>query len=121
MGVVVHSPPLAPSDMIRGYRVVRVLGAGAFGRVLEAQDAAGSAVAIKETQCWQEIENEVKILLNEAYDRAKHILKTHEKELHTLANKLLEEETLSGKQIHTLLNIKMPGKAKEKGAVASSA
>ena len=73
------------------------------------------------TETRQEIENEVKILLNEAYDRAKHILKTHEKELHTLANKLLEEETLSGKQIHTLLNIKMPGKAKEKGAVASSA
>jgi len=48
------------------------------------------------------IENEVKSLVNGAYERAKNILTTHEKELHALANALLENETLTGQQIKDL-------------------
>ncbi|KAG4931485.1 ATP-dependent zinc metalloprotease FTSH 5, mitochondrial isoform D [Glycine soja] len=49
------------------------------------------------------IEKEVKQFLERAYNNAKTILTTHNKELHALANALLEHETLSGTQIKTLL------------------
>ncbi|GAB2288223.1 ATP-dependent zinc metalloprotease FTSH 4, mitochondrial [Dionaea muscipula] len=49
------------------------------------------------------IENEVKHLLEMAYNNAKTILTTHNNELHALANALLEQETLSGSQIKALL------------------
>ncbi|XP_022982341.1 ATP-dependent zinc metalloprotease FTSH 4, mitochondrial [Cucurbita maxima] len=49
------------------------------------------------------IEKEVKNFLGAAYANAKTILTTHNKELHALANALLEHETLSGSQIMALL------------------
>jgi ATP-dependent metalloprotease len=49
------------------------------------------------------IENEVREMLENAYNNAKHILTTRSKELHVLANALLEHETLSGTQIKSIL------------------
>ncbi|CAI0401403.1 unnamed protein product [Linum tenue] len=49
------------------------------------------------------IEQEVRNFLERAYNNAKTILTTHIKELHALANALLEQETLSGSQIKALL------------------
>jgi ATP-dependent metalloprotease len=49
------------------------------------------------------IEKEVKSLLERAYNNAKTILTTHEKELHAIANALLERETLTGSQIKDIL------------------
>ncbi|KAK6129494.1 hypothetical protein DH2020_036727 [Rehmannia glutinosa] len=49
------------------------------------------------------IEQEVREFLERAYNNAKFILTTHNKELHALANALLEEETLTGSQIKALL------------------
>lgn len=49
------------------------------------------------------IDKEVKEILEKAYNNAKTILTTHNKELHALANALLEHETLSGAQIKKLL------------------
>jgi ATP-dependent metalloprotease len=49
------------------------------------------------------IEKEVKYFLERAYNNAKKILTTNSKELHALANALLEQETLSGSQIKALL------------------
>ncbi|KAE9588510.1 putative peptidase M41 [Lupinus albus] len=44
------------------------------------------------------IEKEVKHFIERAYHNAKTILTTHKKELHALANALLEHETLTGIQ-----------------------
>lgn len=49
------------------------------------------------------IEREVRLLLEKAYNNAKTILTVYNKELHALANALLHNETLSGKQIKELL------------------
>ena len=46
---------------------------------------------------------QVRQLLDAAYGRAKGILTSHERDLHTLADTLLEKETLSGKQILDML------------------
>lgn len=52
------------------------------------------------------VEEEVKRLVQTAYQRAKSVLQQHDKDLHTLANALLERETMSGAQIKDLLGIK---------------
>ncbi|CAA0812977.1 ATP-dependent zinc metalloprotease FTSH 11-chloroplastic/mitochondrial [Striga hermonthica] len=49
------------------------------------------------------VDAEVVKLLREAYNRVKALLKKHEKALHTLANALLEYETLSAEEIRRLL------------------
>ena len=43
-------------------------------------------------------------LLDAAYTRASNILRAHDKDLHLLADTLLEKETLSGKQIIEMLH-----------------
>ncbi|KAF3580766.1 hypothetical protein DY000_02034454, partial [Brassica cretica] len=49
------------------------------------------------------IEREVKLLLEKAYNNARNILTVYNKQLHALANALLQNETMSGKQIKELL------------------
>ncbi|CAN6712332.1 unnamed protein product [Malus baccata var. baccata] len=49
------------------------------------------------------IDAEVVKLLREAYDRVKALLKKHEEALHTLANALLEYETLGAEEIKRIL------------------
>ena len=52
----------------------------------------------------QEIEAEVKAIIDAAYVRAKHILTENIDELHRLARALLEHETLSGDEIKTIID-----------------
>lgn len=49
------------------------------------------------------IEQEVRVLLKDSYDRAKNILKTYSKEHKTLADALLRYETLDAKEIQMVL------------------
>ncbi|CAN6860930.1 unnamed protein product [Brassica oleracea] len=49
------------------------------------------------------IDAEVVKLHREAYERVKSLLKRHEKQLHTLANALLEYETLTAEDIKCIL------------------
>ena len=60
------------------------------------------------------VEEEVRALLSGAYARAKAVLRQHEKELHALAQELIDKETLTGAQIQELL-------ARVKGGKGSSA
>ena len=52
------------------------------------------------------VQLQVRRLVQTAYERAKTVLKQHDKDLHTLAKALLERETMSGTQIKELLGIK---------------
>lgn len=52
----------------------------------------------------ENIEIEIKRILNESYERAKKLLKTHNKELHILADALLKHETLDLEQIKQLID-----------------
>ncbi|KAI5070565.1 hypothetical protein GOP47_0014908 [Adiantum capillus-veneris] len=65
-------------------------------------------IAVDEQRPSQEIQRnidaEVVRLLKEAYERVKLLLKKREADLHSLANALLEHETLSSKQIHQILS-----------------
>ncbi|MFP4483873.1 MAG: ATP-dependent zinc metalloprotease FtsH, partial [Spirochaetaceae bacterium] len=60
----------------------------------------------------QEIDAEIKRILNEAYDRAVKTLKDHRKELDRLATRLLEKEDLEAEEIMELLGLSKNG---EKG------
>jgi ATP-dependent metalloprotease len=50
------------------------------------------------------IDAEVVKLLREAYGRVKRLLKKHEKQLHALANALLERETLTADEINKVVH-----------------
>ena len=51
------------------------------------------------------IEGEVKRMLDEANARARALLKKHEKDLHMLAEKLLDKESLTGAELRQLCNL----------------
>ncbi|GAB6188321.1 ATP-dependent zinc metalloprotease FtsH [Marinitoga arctica] len=52
-----------------------------------------------------EIDNEIKRIIIESYDKAKSILKENIDKLHEIADVLLEKETLSGEELNELLGI----------------
>ncbi|KAJ6794620.1 Uncharacterized protein M6B38_229840 [Iris pallida] len=72
------------------------------------------------TETRQVIENEVRDFLERAYKNAKTILTTHNKELHALANALLEHETLTGAQIKNLLS-QVSGQQQQQQVVITTA
>ena len=51
----------------------------------------------------QEIDTEVKRIINEAYHRAKNLIDTHRDKLEIIANALLEYETLDGEQVSEIV------------------
>ncbi|EFJ42764.1 hypothetical protein VOLCADRAFT_83523 [Volvox carteri f. nagariensis] len=53
------------------------------------------------------VEEEVRNLVQGAYDRARAVLTKHERELHRLAAELMEKETLSGEQIRSMLGLRV--------------
>jgi cell division protease FtsH len=51
----------------------------------------------------QEIDREVKRLIDEAYERAKAVITTHREKLERLARRLIEEETIEGEELKAIL------------------
>jgi len=65
--------------------------------------SGGSGDKTRSEKTSEAIDKEIKRIVDEGYNFAKHILTTHIGQLHTLAKALIEKETLSGKQIKNLL------------------
>ncbi len=55
-------------------------------------------------QTAQEIDTEVRRLVDEGYQRAKKLIEDHKKELELIANALLEYETLDGQQVEDIVH-----------------
>jgi cell division protease FtsH len=51
----------------------------------------------------QEIDSEVKRIINEAYARSKSLIEQHRDKLEIIANALLEYETLDGEQVNAIV------------------
>ena len=97
----------ASSDLQQATRLARAMVtkygySSKLGKAVHDYDDPGAGIS---TETRQVIEEEVKAILNAAYQRAQAILATHEKELHDLARELLERETLSGPEIRKLLKL----------------
>ena len=95
----------ASSDLQQATRLARemVTRYGMSDRVgLASQDYSSDELS-SETR--QEIENEVKAMLDAAYKRAKDLLTKHEGDLHAIARRLLDSESLSGSELKELCGI----------------
>ena len=94
----------ASSDLKQATRLARVMvtkyGMSERVGLVSYSDDNGNSMS---AQTRGMIDKEVKDILERAYNNAKMILTTHDRELHALANALLEHETLSGVQIKKLL------------------
>jgi ATP-dependent metalloprotease len=67
------------------------------------------------------IEQEIKILLDGSYEKAKSVLRAHEKELHNLAAALLDRETLRGDEVRLAAEGRLPALEKVIGNEPSAA
>ena len=101
--------------MIKRYGMSRALGPRTFGkreemvflgREISEERDYGDKVA-------EQIDDEVKMLINLAYGQANEILITHKPKLVLLAEYLIEHETVSGEALNHLFNDEKPGSAPE--------
>eukprot|EP00898_Chlorokybus_atmophyticus_P007018 jgi/Chlat1/7317/Chrsp58S06883 len=97
----------ASSDIAQATRIARQMVtkygmSRTLGLVEYDYDDASSHTS---TQTRQVIEQEVRELVQAAYEQARKTLMANEKELHTLAQALLKQETLTGAQIKALLQL----------------
>ena len=97
--------------MIKRYGMSRALGPRTFGkreemiflgREISEERDYGDKVA-------EEIDDEVKTLINRAYEQANELLVTHKPKLVRLAEYLIEHETVSGEALNHLFNEEEPG------------
>ena len=97
--------------MIKRYGMSKSLGPRTFGkreemvflgREISEERDYGDKVA-------EEIDDEVKMLINRAYEEANQILITHKPKLVRLAEYLIEHETVSGEALNHLFNEDEPG------------
>ena len=101
--------------MIKRYGMSKSLGPRTFGkreemvflgREISEERDYGDKVA-------EEIDEEVKMLINLAYTHANELLITHKPKLVRLAEYLIEHETVSGEALNHLFNDENPGQAPE--------
>ncbi|UCF07123.1 MAG: ATP-dependent zinc metalloprotease FtsH [bacterium] len=92
--------------MVMQWGMSSKLGPIAFGDH-EEQIFLGKEIAVRKDyseQTAREIDEEVKGIMDECYNRAKAILTEHEEQLHKVALALLEREVLDAEEIKILLN-----------------
>ena len=89
--------------MVTEWGLSDVVGPVFHGKGNEDIYASGAGDKTRSEKTSEAIDIEVKRIVDEGYDFAKNILTKHLDQLHILAKALIEEETLSGKQIKNLL------------------
>jgi cell division protease FtsH len=97
--------------MVTVYGMSETLGPIAFGQKEEAI-FLGREIAQHRDYSEQtaiKIDEEVRLIVDEAYTTAKKILQDHEDLLHTIAERLIEKETLDGKEIDAIIQAAKPG------------
>ena len=82
------------TQMVRAYGMSDKIGQRVFGQSSEENLSP---------QTQEIVDQEIKKILQESYDRAKNILKTHSYELKLIAEALLQHETLDVNQIKSLI------------------
>ena len=95
----------ASSDLQQATRLARemITRYGMSEKVgLASQDYASEEISSETRQL---IEDEVKAMLDAAYKRAKNLLVAHEGDLHTIARRLLDAESVSGHELKELCGI----------------
>jgi cell division protease FtsH len=89
--------------MVTEWGLSGVVGPVFHGRSNEDMYAAGAGDKTRSEKTSEAIDSEIRRIVDEGYNFARHILTKHIDQLHTLAKALIEKETLSGKQIKHLL------------------
>jgi len=112
--------------MVTEWGLSEIVGPIFHGKSNEDMYASGAGDKSRSEKTSEAIDTEVRRIVDEGYDFAKNILTKHLDQLHLLAKTLLEQETLSGKQIKHLLlgnsidseeNPEFPATGKKKVAV----
>ena len=91
-------------DMVTKYGMSDTLGTITFGsgqeEVFLGRDWTQTRNYSEETS--SKIDEEVKKIIDKAYNKAKEILTMHSDKLHAVANKLLEQEKIEGDEFDTI-------------------
>jgi cell division protease FtsH len=101
----------ASSDLIQVMNIARRMVAD-FGFTEKLGAVAWKAPSMYEEgsgysqQTAYEIDEEIRKIVNKAYERTTHILKKNKVELMSLADALVEKETMSGDEVKKLLDLK---------------
>ena len=89
--------------MVTEWGLSDVVGPIFHGRSNEDMYASGAGDKTRSEKTSESIDIEIRRIVDEGYNFAKNILTKHLDQLHILAKSLIEQETLSGKQIKNLL------------------
>lgn len=93
------------SHMVRDWGMSEKVGL----RTIETAKGFGATAEVLSPSTVEGVDNEIKKILNDSYERAKAILKQHAKEHKALAEALLKYETLDAEDIKAILGgEKMP-------------
>lgn len=88
------------TNMVKFMGMSEKVGVRTFHSAPDAQDVSSSSS--------EAVDSEIKRLLQESYDRAKVVLKTHQNELKLLSDALLKYETLDAEDVKRVIEGKEP-------------
>lgn len=88
------------TNMVKFMGMSEKVGVRTFHNTPDATDISST--------CSEAVDSEIRRLLQESYERAKNILKTHQNELKLLADALLKYETLDAEDVRRVIEGKEP-------------
>ncbi len=94
------------TNMVTKYGMSKKLGQRTFGKESGAIFLGKSLTSERDysEETGQSIDEEIKLLIDEAYQSAKNIIEEKHKEIKEIAEMLIEKETVSGKELEEILS-----------------